>query len=193
MEFDPGFSPRSFPKAFITLADVLGLFYIFQQKKTAHGAASVGLSWSVTESCTRRFFPMVFSAQSIQFTWDHSIAALEANVGIATHMCFAVLVWMYMRKPHMRHTIAVTIIVQRFAFPIVSRYDSPTLPHDPAPPAHLFPTLSCITVTPLAMRSYLAASLPELPFVAVSAQFGMSLVLAYATRAMLSANDQTRS
>jgi hypothetical protein len=75
----------------------------------------------MTENIVSRFMPLVLQANSMQFSWRHIISSLEANVGIVTHMCFALLVWMYVRRPQLKHSIVVTIIVQRFTFPLVSR------------------------------------------------------------------------
>uniref|UniRef100_A0A6U4WDD8 BOS complex subunit TMEM147 n=1 Tax=Hemiselmis andersenii TaxID=464988 RepID=A0A6U4WDD8_HEMAN len=109
-------------KAFITLADCLGLQYLFQQKRTAHGAAFIGLTWATTESFLHRMVPLWLEAGSAQFSWHHTIISIEANIGIVTHACFALLVWMYLRRPQLRSQIAVVVLSQRFIVPLVTSY-----------------------------------------------------------------------
>mmetsp|Transcript_49552 Transcript_49552/g.123776 ORF Transcript_49552/g.123776 Transcript_49552/m.123776 type:complete len:220 (+) Transcript_49552:131-790(+) len=108
-------------KAFITLADCLGLQYLFQQKRTAHGAAFIGLTWATTESVLHRMVPLWLEARSMQFSWHHTVISIEANIGIITHVCFALLVWMY-KRPQLRTQIAVVVVSQRFAVPLVTSF-----------------------------------------------------------------------
>jgi hypothetical protein len=110
------------PQAFITLADCGGLYYLFMQKRTAHGAAAIGLFWSATESLFHRLMPLWFEARSMQFSWNHTFTSIEANFGLVTHVCFALLVWMWLRRPQLRQNIAIAITVQRFVFPVIARF-----------------------------------------------------------------------
>ena len=70
--FVPSLDPGSFylsqecMKAFISLGDVLGLYYLFQAKRTSHMAVLIGLSWATTESLLRRLIPLCIEARSMQ-------------------------------------------------------------------------------------------------------------------------------
>jgi hypothetical protein len=114
-------------KAFISLADVIGLHYLFQVKRTSHMAVLIGLSWATTESLLRRLIPLCIEARSMQFSWRHTLTALEANVSIVTHISVAVLVWLWIRRPQLRKDITVILVGQRFVFPIVCRCEGRTL------------------------------------------------------------------
>ncbi|EKX40174.1 hypothetical protein GUITHDRAFT_42004, partial [Guillardia theta CCMP2712] len=104
--FVPSADPHEFNvsqecmKAFITLADVLGLHYLFQKRSSMGTAAGIGLSWSATESLFRRLVPLWVEARSLQFSWNHLLTSIEANISIAIHIAFALLVWLWIRKPN---------------------------------------------------------------------------------------------
>lgn len=108
-------------KAFISLGDVIGLYYLFQAKRTSYMAALIGLSWATTESLLRRLIPLCIEARSMQFSWRHTLTAVEANISIVTHISFAVLIWAWNRKPGMWRKIATLLVGQKFLFPVVTR------------------------------------------------------------------------
>ncbi len=84
-------------------------------------AVLIGLAWATTESLLRRLIPLCIEARSMQFSWRHTLTALEANVSIVTHISFAVLVWLWIRRPQLRRDITIILVGQRFVFPIVTR------------------------------------------------------------------------
>jgi hypothetical protein len=114
-------------KAFISLGDMLGLYYLFQAKRTSYMAALIGLSWATTESLLRRLIPLCIEARSMQFSWRHTLTAVEANISIVTHISFAVLIWAWNRKPALWREIATLLVGQKFVFPIVTRSDDGVL------------------------------------------------------------------
>ena len=126
--FVPSADPHEFNvsqecmKAFITLADVLGLHYLFQKRSSLGTAAGIGLSWSATESLFRRLVPLWVEARSLQFSWNHLLTSIEANISIAVHIAFALLVWLWIRKPNSRTTVSGVIVGQKFLFPLVTRF-----------------------------------------------------------------------
>jgi len=114
---------QEFMKAFISFADVLGLYHQFQTKRTSLMLAVViGLAWATMESVFRRLVPLVNEARSMQFSWKHTLTAVEANISLSTHIAFAVLVWLWIRREKMRRNITIIITLQRFAFPVVTSY-----------------------------------------------------------------------
>jgi len=115
--------PQELMKAFVSLADILGLHLLFQAKRSSSGIPVVyGLSWAVTESLLQRLVPLWVGARSLQFSWTHTLTSVEANISIATHISFALLVWLWSRKPALRSTIGGLVLVQRFAFPLVTTF-----------------------------------------------------------------------
>eukprot|EP00960_Hanusia_phi_P060105 764408-Hanusia_phi.AAC.4 len=126
--FVPSADPHEFNlsqecmKAFITLADVLGLHYLFQKRTSMGIAAVIGLSWSATESLFRRLVPLWVEARSLQFSWNHLLTSIEANISIAVHIAFALLVWLWIRKPNSRSTVSGVLVGQKFLFPVVTSF-----------------------------------------------------------------------
>mmetsp|Transcript_22052 Transcript_22052/g.44386 ORF Transcript_22052/g.44386 Transcript_22052/m.44386 type:complete len:227 (-) Transcript_22052:89-769(-) len=109
-------------KAFIGFADVYGLFYLLNTKKGYITAVTIGLAWATAESVFRRLVPLVVEARSMQFSWKHTLTAVEANISVGTHMALAMLIFVGIRtrKSSMRNTAIAAIVFQRFGFPVIT-------------------------------------------------------------------------
>jgi len=69
--------------------------------------------------------PLWVEARSLQFSWNHLLTSIEANISIAVHIAFALLVWLWIRKPNSRSTVSGVLVGQKFLFPVVTRFVLP--------------------------------------------------------------------
>lgn len=108
-------------KAFIGFVDVYGLFHLLNTKKGYMTGVTIGLAWATAESVFRRLVPLAVEANSQQFSWKHTLTAVEANISVGTHMALAMLIFVGIRtrKSAMRNTAITAIVVQRFGFPVI--------------------------------------------------------------------------
>ena len=83
------------------------------------------LSWATSESILHRLLPLYYDptpSHGRQFTWKHLIASVEANINMGGFMALALLVWLWVRKPSHRPSIAIAVLVERFLLPVLTSY-----------------------------------------------------------------------
>eukprot|EP00961_Rhodomonas_salina_P123247 1660222-Rhodomonas_salina.2 len=159
-------------KAFIGFVDVYGLFHLLNTKKGYMTGVTIGLAWATAESVFRRLVPLAVEANSQQFSWKHTLTAVEANISVGTHMALAMLIFVGIRtrKSAMRNTAITAIVVQRFGFPVIVRW---------ALSSSVDFSLACaLTCAGYAVRSLLKYSVfSSMPAIATVAEAVMSVGL----------------
>jgi len=133
-------------KAVISMCDCAGLYYHFEPKRMAQGAAlGIGLAWGTAESVLNRLVPLAVQARGLQFSWKHTLTSVEANISLCSYMALAVLMRLWVREPSKRTSIAVLVGMQRLVAPVIASYIRHA-PFDEAPAASVLAQLMTMLV-----------------------------------------------
>ena len=133
-------------KAVISMCDCAGLYYHFEPKRMAQGAAlGIGLAWGTAESVLNRLVPLAVQARGLQFSWKHTLTSVEANISLCSYMALAVLMRLWVREPSKRTSIAVLVCTQRLVAPVIASYIRHA-PFDEAPAASVLAQLMTMLV-----------------------------------------------
>lgn len=117
-------------KAFISMLDLVGLYYVINAKKlfTVMGdidirLIAIGLGWAAAELVTSHFLDVIMQGWSNEFKTEYIINAFSANIDIVEIMSVSFLTYSLTKKEDAaKKNLVYLLVLGRYLIPVAIRY-----------------------------------------------------------------------